>query len=100
MSGAWVAAGVAAATITTSYYNSRQQAKAMRSQAKAQARAAEEAQQLQEQQFRAENQNEVDISGLQNRNPGGDTGAAMLTGASGVDPNDLTLGKGTTLLGG
>ena len=100
MSGGWVAAVVAAVSIGSQVYSSRQQAKAQRSAARDQARAAEEARQQQEQAFRAENQKEVDVSGLQAANPGGDVGATMLTGSQGVNPEDLLLGKGTNLLGG
>ena len=100
MSGAWVAAAVATTMVATNYISSRQQAKAQKSAAKSQARAAEEAKAQQEQQFRAENQKEVDVSGLQAQNPGNDVGATMLTGPQGVNPEDLMLGKGTNLLGG
>ena len=101
MSGGAIAAVVSAVAIAGSQiYSSRQQAKAQRSAARDQARAAEEARQQQEQAFRAENQKEVDVSGLQAANPGEDVGATMLTGSQGVNPEDLLLGKGTNLLGG
>ena len=101
MSGGAIAAAVATVAVAGSQiYASRQQAKAQRSAARDQARAAQEAKEQQEQAFRAENQKEVDVSGIYGQNQGGDIGSTMLTGSQGVNQNDLLVGKGTTLLGG
>lgn len=100
MSGGWVAAGVAAATIGTSVYSSNQQSKASKRAANMQREASEKQLRQQEQEFNRQNQNEVDTSALLEANSGSETGSTMLTGASGVANDLLSLGKGSSLLGG
>lgn len=100
MSGGWVAAAVATVTAGAQMYSSRQQSKAQRQAADRQAQASTQARLQQEQDFRAENQNEVDVSNVMGQNTGSDISSTMLTGPGGIGLNDLQLGKGSTLLGG
>lgn len=99
MSGAWVAAGVAAATIASSVYTSNKQARAQKAAANQQAKAAAEANKQQQMEFKKANQNEVDISGILDQNSASNT-ATMLTGPSGAGRNNMLLGGGSSLLGG
>ena len=62
--------------------------------------AAAQAQKEQQQQFNRENQNEVDVSGILGANQNGGGSATMLTGAQGVNRNNMLLGGGSSLLGG
>ncbi len=100
MSGGWVAAGIAAATIASSAYSTQQQKKAQKSAANAQAKASANALNQQQMEFNRLNQNKVDISGILEQQPGSGTSATMLTGAGGVSNDKLTLGGGSSLLGG
>lgn len=100
MSGAWVAVGVAAATIGSQVYASNRQDRAQRASAKRQEEASANALKEQQMQFNKENQNEVDISGILNANKGGDTSSTMLTGPGGVGLGKHPLGGGSSLLGG
>lgn len=102
MSG--VAVGVAVLGTAVSAYSSIKSSKA---QAKATAKAAQmqveqSNKQLaqQKEQYNRANQKQADIGSLLEANMGSDLGTTMLSGAQGIDPNQLQLQKGDTLLGG
>ena len=54
----------------------------------------------QTQQMRQQNQQQADVSGLLEGNTASDTSSTMLTGAGGINPGSLSLGRGNSLLGG
>lgn len=99
MSGVAVAAA-AVVGAGASIYSSRQQAKATKQAADMQAKESERQRKEQEQQFNRQNQNQVDVSGMLEGNIGGEMGTTLLTGAQGISKDQLTLGKGSSLLGG
>lgn len=69
---------------------------------KAQSRAAEQARSDADQAYNKANPKKPDVAGMLAANKqaaGGGPGGTLLTGALGVNPDDLTLGK-ATLLGG
>lgn len=97
MSGAITAAVIGAAA---SIYTGSQQAKAQKkAQAQAQANAEKQASAA-DQAFNAANQKRPDVSAILDAatqaGRGGVSGT-MLTGAQGIDPNALTLGRSTLL---
>lgn len=100
MSGVAVAAVTGLTMAGASIYSSNQQAKAQKRAADMQAEESKKQLSQQQQQFNRQNQNQVDISGMLDGNVGGQMGATLLTGASGVSKDQMTLGKGSTLLGG
>ena len=83
-----------------SIYSSNQQAKATKKAADMQAQESERQRKEQEQQFNRQNQNQVDVAGMLAGNTGAEMGTTLLTGAQGVSKDQLTLGKGSNLLGG
>lgn len=105
MSGVAVGAaviGTAATVIGTasSIYSSKRQVKAERAAVKAQVEQSNKQLAQQKEQYNRANQKQADISSLLEANTGSDLGTTMLTGAQGIDPNQLQLQKGGTLLGG
>lgn len=98
MSGAAIAAAVVSAGI--GLYTANRQQKAQNRANRLQREAQEKAELQQAQQMRQQNQQQADVSGLLEGNTAGDTSATMLTGASGVNPGSLSLGRGSSLLGG
>lgn len=99
MSGVAIAASAVVAA-GASMYSSRQQAKATKRAADMQAQESQRQLKEQQQQFNRQNQNQVDVSGMLDGNSGGEMGSTLLTGASGISKDQLTLGKGSNLLGG
>lgn len=85
-----------------SFVQGQQQAKqAKKANAQAVANAAETKAQA-DQAFNAANKKKPNVQGLESANQlaaTGGVGSTLLTGAGGVDPQSLTLGR-TTLLGG
>ena len=105
MSGVTIGAAVigAAATVAgtvSSIHSSKRQAKAARSAARAQAEQSNKQLAQQKEQYNRANQKQADIGSLLEANTGSDIGTTMLSGAQGIDPNQLQLQKGGTLLGG
>lgn len=98
MSG--VAIGAAVVSTAASIYSSHRQAKAMRAAAKAQVNQSNKQLAQQKEQYNRANQKQADIGSLLEANTGSDIGTTMLSGAQGIDPNQLQLQKGGTLLGG
>ncbi len=98
MSGAWVAAGIAAATVATSVYTSDRNRKAQHQAADAQREASDKQLAQQQQQFNKANQRNVNIEDVYANEQSTGMGT-MITGPSGVNRNQLTLGGGS-LLGG
>ncbi len=97
MSGVAIASiAVAGATM----YSANQQKKATKRAADMQAQESQRQLKEQQQQFNRQNQNQVDVSGMLDGNSGGEMGSTLLTGASGISKDQLTLGKGSNLLGG
>lgn len=96
--GAWIAAGVAAAAVAGStMYSAHQQNKAQRRVADQNARQAAVAQKQREEDFRRNNPNDVDVSGLTGQ--GGNYGTSTML-SKGFNPDDLKLGGGSSLGGG
>lgn len=97
-----IIAGIAAAAAVggSSIYASNKQARAQKNAAKMQADAQEKATAQQTAEMNQLNQRTPDTESILEQNAGDDTGTTMLTGPSGVDANNLKLGKGSTLLGG
>lgn len=102
MSGAALAVGAAAAVagVGASIYSSQKQAKAQRRAADQQAQIAAQNRHDQEVAFNRENQKEVDTGALLDQNSGASNAPTLLTGVGGVDQKKLTLGGGSSLLGG
>lgn len=96
IAGAVAAAAGTAATI----YNGQQQQKEMK-KANQQAKAASDRQlALAEQEMNKVDAKSPNVQGMRNQNAmaeGENATATMLTGAGGVDPSKLTLGKNTLL---
>lgn len=94
--------GVATAIVAVgaSVYSANQQSKATKRAADMQAQESERQRKEQEQQFNRQNQNQVDVSGMLEGNTGAEMGTTLLTGAQGISKDQLTLGKGSNLLGG
>lgn len=95
-----VSAAVAAAGTAVNVYSNNRQQKAQKQANRIQQEASERAYQQEISDMRRQNQNSVDTTNLLEQNTGSDVGSTMLTGASGIDPSQLTLGKGNKLLGG
>ena len=102
MSGGAIAAAVAAAAVGVgaSIYSSNKQAKAQKRAADQQARISAQNRHDQQVAFNRENQKEVDTSGILDQNTGASNAPTLLTGVGGVDQKKLTLGGGSSLLGG
>jgi Flp pilus assembly protein TadB len=95
--------GVAIATVAVAgatMYSAHQQKKATQRAADMQAQESQRQLKEQQQQFNRQNQNQVDVSGMLEGNSGGEMGTTLLTGAQGIAKDQLTLGKGSNLLGG
>lgn len=95
--------GVALATVAVAgatMYSANQQKKATKQAADMQAQESQRQLKEQQQQFNRQNQNQVDVSGMLEGNTGGEMGTTLLTGAQGISKDQLTLGKGSNLLGG
>lgn len=95
-----ISAAAAVAGLGASMYSNNQQHKAQKKANRIQQEASERAYQQEISDMRRQNQNSVDTTNLLEQNTGSDVGSTMLTGASGIDPSQLALGKGTKLLGG
>lgn len=97
------AAVAAVASVANSVYQGNQQKK-MQKRASAQAEMnARKQEQTAEQQLNAQNQKRPNTSAMldaASQNARGGASGTMLTGAQGVDPALLTLGKNTLLGGG
>lgn len=105
MSGVAVGAAVigTAATVVgtvSSIYSSKRQVKATRAAAQMQVDQSNKQLAQQKEQYNRANQKQADIGSLLEANTGSDLGTTMLSGAQGIDPNQLQLQKGGTLLGG
>lgn len=95
--------GVAIATVAVAgatMYSANQQKKATQRAADMQAKESERQRKEQEQQFNRQNQNQVDVGSILDGNVGGEMGSTLLTGAQGISRDQLSLGKGSNLLGG
>lgn len=98
MSGAAIA-GAALASAAVSAYSSHKQAKAQRAAANQQAKAAAQARHDQQTAFNRANQNEVNLESIYNQAQGQDY-STLLTSPTGNDRKNMTLGGGSSLLGG
>lgn len=98
MSGGAIAAAVVSAGI--GLYTANRQEKAQDRANRLQREAQEKARLQQTQQMRQQNQQQADVSGLLEGNTASDMSSTMLTGAGGVNPGSLSLGRGNSLLGG
>lgn len=95
-------AGAAIAGAGTAVYTANKQAKSAKAANQQNERLAAAEAQRSEQQFNKANQKTPDIAAMFSRNQDAmkqGIGTTFLTGAQGVAPSNLTLGK-TTLLGG
>ena len=95
----WAALALTAASAASSAHSANKQASA---QAKATRQAEQQAEtqaEAQRQEIRRQSANSADISSIlsQNANNAGMGSSTLLTGAGGVNKNDLTLGGGGTL---
>lgn len=98
MSGV-VLGGLAIAGAAASIYSANKQAKAQdRAMRQAERQAQAEAERA-EQEMRRQNSNRADISGIlaQNQNAALSGGSTLLTGAGGINRDQLNLGGGNTL---
>ena len=97
-----IGASVASAAIGAgaSMYSAHQSSKAQKSADNQQAEASRKALNQQKSEFARQNQNQADVGAILEGNTGSETGSTLLTSPLGVDPNQLKLGKGTSLLGG
>lgn len=95
-----IGASIASAAIGAgaSMYSAHKTSKAQKSAADQQAEASRKA--LNQQKSEFARQNQADVGSLLEGNTGNETGSTLLTSPLGVDPNQLKLGKGTSLLGG
>lgn len=102
---AWIAAAAVTATAYTIYSGEQQrkqqnQALDMQRQAQSEAKASAEAQaKSSEEAMNKANRKTPDMATIMQQATKGGPSATMLTGAQGIDPNQLVLGK-NTLLGG
>lgn len=102
MSGVTTATILAGAAVAATIYNGQQQASAAKdAQRQAQVNADKQLKEQQEATNRANQKSPDTMAILDQASQAGKGGASgtMLTGAQGIDPNLLTLGK-NTLLGG
>lgn len=101
MSGATAAAalGMAAIGAVASIHSANKQASAQAKATRQAERQAEQQAETERQNIRRQNTNNADISSIlsQNANNAGMGNSTLLTGAGGVNKNDLTLGGGGTL---
>lgn len=97
-----IGASIASAAIGAgaSMYSAHKTSKAQKSAADQQAEASRKALNQQKSEFARQNQNQADVGALLEKNMGNETSSTLLTSPLGVDPNQLKLGKGTSLLGG
>lgn len=98
MSGAWVAVGVAAATVATSVYTNDRNRKAQHQAMDAQREESDRQLKQQQQAFNKQNQQQTNLEDIYGANQDSGMGT-MITGAQGVNRNQLNLGGGS-LLGG
>nr|DAL16085.1 MAG TPA_asm: hypothetical protein [Caudoviricetes sp.] len=98
MSGAWVAVGVAAATVATSVYTNDRNRKAQHQAMDAQREESDRQLKQQQQAFNKQNQQQTNLEDIYGANQDGGMGN-MITGPQGVNRNQLNLGGGS-LLGG
>ena len=101
MSGATSAAVIGAAVIgaAASIHSANKQASAQAKATRQAEQQAEKQAESQRQEIRRQSANSADISSIlsQNANNAGMGSSTLLTGAGGVNKNDLTLGGGGTL---
>lgn len=91
----------AAAVAGASVYSANKSAKAQKQASDRQLQMTREQEAQKRQQFKRQNQNEVNIAGLLDQNTnGGGLASTMLTGAGGIDPTQMQLGGKNNLLGG
>lgn len=102
MSGVAVGAAVIGTAVSaySSIKSSKAQAKATTKAAQTQVEQSNKQLAQQKEQYNRANQKRADIGSLLEANTGSDIGTTMLSGAQGIDPNQLQLQKGGTLLGG
>lgn len=82
-------------------YSANKSAKAQKQASDRQLEMTREQEAQKRQQFKRQNQSEVNIAGLLNQNTaGGSLASTMLTGAGGIDPSQMQLGGKNNLLGG
>lgn len=101
MSGVILGAAVAVAGAAASVYNSNKQARTQKQAMQQQEQMAKAADEKSRQAERRQNAQQADISGIlsENQNSLLSGGSTLLTGAGGVDPTKLNLGKGNQLGG-
>ncbi len=95
----WGMAAVAAAGAAASTYSANKQAKAQdRATRQAEENAKKQSEQA-AQTTRRQQQNQADVSGIlaMNQNGGLSGGSTLLSGAGGVNKNQMSLGGGSTL---
>ena len=97
-----IGASIASAAIGAgaSMYSAHKSSNAQKSAANQQAEASRKALHQQKSEFARQNQNQAAVGSLREGTTGNETGSTLLTRPLGVDPNQLKLGKGTSLLGG
>lgn len=90
---------VAVAGAAASAYSANKQAKAQKQAMQQQEQMAKAADEKSRQAERKQNAQQADVSGIlaENQNQMLSGGSTLLTGAGGVDPNKLNLGKGNQL---
>ena len=95
----WAAAAIAAASAVSSNVQANKQASAQAKATRQAERQAEKQAETERQNIRRQNTNNADISSIlsQNANSAGMGNSTLLTGAGGVNKNDLSLGGGGTL---
>ena len=91
---------LAAASAGAQMYGSHQQSKASRKASRQQKEASDRAYQQQVSEMRRQNQQQANMDGILAQNTGADTPSTLLTGAGGISTDQMSLGKGSSLLGG
>lgn len=96
-------AAIVASTVLGSIVSDRNASKqrdAQREANRIQQRANEESKQQQIEEMRRNNQQQADLSSILDASTGSDMQSTMVSGIGGVDPTQLVLGRGNSLLGG
>lgn len=95
----WAALALTAASAASSAHSANKQASAQAKATRQAEQQAEKQAEAQRQEIRRQSANSADISSIlsQNANNAGMGSSTLLTGAGGVNKNDLTLGGGGTL---
>ena len=95
-----ISAAAAAAGVGVNAYNANKQNKAQKKALALQQQESEVNRANQMAAMRKSNQQTADLDSILNANTGLDNGSTMLTGGTGVGGDQLSLGKGSKLLGG